>query len=558
MGISPEGIVACLMASRGISPDDMAFRSASLSSLSDPLLLGPGADAAASMLGGCRGKDVAVVGDYDADGISASVIAKRTVAMLGGRCSVFLPSRWVHGYGLNDATVAAILSRFSWRKPDMMLVLDCGSSSEKHVAALRSAGVGRIAVIDHHIIDPATATRSADAHVNWRASGHATQLCAAGETMQVCRLSLSRAGLPWEWMLPFAALATVGDAVGVTGDNRVIVRNGADYNRMTDSGSLGLSFLAMKRCRGGVSQKALAFYVVPRINAAGRMDSPDLALEFLLEDDSERAARLLSSIEAVNDERKAVQDRIIRAGVGLVGRDGGQPSFVFLHDPSWNIGVVGISCSQMVERYGVPAMMFGTHGGKVKGSGRSIPGMNIKAILDECGGEVFERWGGHEMACGAVVRGGMFAEARSRFEAAVVRAGGGVAKVHDPEYDFDIPPRAVTRELGNALLETMYPYCQSSNPEPVFRVPGAEVRDVVLSKRGVWRHMEILASKDGERIPIRMATFVRSGIEDDVTELKEGDVADLYFSYPQVAHSEFGFGDDEYALELVDAVRIAT
>lgn len=549
-----EEVIASLMQARGFNPQDQSFRSSSLSSLSSPLALGKGVEDAASILLGCRGKDVVVVGDYDADGIMASVIMKRTVLSLGGRCTVFLPSRWVHGYGLNDKTVSDLVSRFTWHKPDILFTVDCGSSSEDQLSILRSYGIQKIAVIDHHIMS-GKALQSADAHVNWRLSDNSTQFCAAGEVMQVCRLALMRAGLPWEWAIPFAAVATVGDVVGISGDNRIIVKNGANYSKMIEAGSPGLSSLVTKQCSGGVSQKSLSFYVVPRINAAGRMSSPDLALEFMLEDDSERAAQLLSHIESANDERKTEQDRILKDGIKMLGKDA-KPSFVFLHDPSWNIGVVGITCSQMVERYGVPAMMFGTYGGKVRGSGRSVPGVNIKAILDQCGNEVFEKWGGHELACGATVRGGMFSEARSRFEESVMKAGGGVFPVHIPEYDLDVEPKHITRELGNALFENLYPYCETMNPEPVFRLSGATVKSLMVSNFKKWSKVNLWASKNGDKVPIQMSSFVRNGIDEPLLNIREGDIVDLYFSYPQTIYSDFGFDDDYYSLELIEVVKV--
>ena len=555
-GVSPESIISGLMVSRGIDPSDSFFRSAPLSGLSDPLTLGSGADIVANMLLDCRGKNITVIGDYDADGISSSVILKRTVVALGGRCTVFLPSRWKHGYGLNDKTMADLMARFAWKKPDMVFVLDCGSSSEEHIAALKAAGIGKIAIIDHHIIARDTMSLSADAHVNWREFGTAQNMCAAGEVFQVCRLALSRAGLDWKWALPFAAMATVGDAVPVSGDNRIIVRNGADYRMMSNSGSPGLTALITNKCKGGVSQKALSFYVVPRINAAGRMDSPDAALEFLLEEDQGCANKLMLSLEYTNNERKVIQDIIFRSGVKTIEERGAQPSCVFLHDATWNIGVVGISCSQMVDRYGVPAMMFGTFGGKIKGSGRSIPGINLKAILDECGDEVFERYGGHEMACGATVRNGMFDEAKKRFSAAIEKLGAGKMIVHIPEYDMDLEPSAVTHDLGNALFEQLYPYCPTSNPEPVFRLQGGTAKSVVLTPYGrIWSKLNIVVSKNGKTVPIMMSTFIKSGMEEAMASIKQGDVADFYFSYPQTSYCDFGFGEEDYALELVDIVK---
>ena len=548
----PKKIVSEMMISRGIDPSDAQFSSSPLSSLSDPSSLGGGASLAADMILGCSGTNSAVIGDYDADGVMSSAIIKRTIEIVGGKCDVFLPSRWKHGYGLNDKTVGSFIKRFSGKMPKQLFVLDCGSSSEKHVVELKQAGIKKVAIIDHHIVDPANESKSADAHVNWRLKGTAKNLCASGEAFQVARMALSRASMDWGWALPFAAAATVGDSVEVSGDNRVLVRNGADYSRMIESSSPGLVSLVSKRCKSGVSQKSLAFYVVPRINAAGRMGDPDVALEFLMEKDPMKAMELMGIIETFNDSRKKVQDEIFRSGIGMIGGPDANPGSVFLHDPGWNIGVCGISCSQMVEKYGVPAMMFGTYEGKIKGSGRSIPGINIKAILDSCGEDVFERYGGHEMACGAIVRGGMFSEAKRRFSEAISK----IAKIQPiaviPRYDADIDPACVTTELGNYLFETLYPSCPNTNPEPIFRISSGKVKSIEINKFKVFSKLDVRVEKDGVEVPIPMSAFLKDGVDDEMLSLQAGSEADFFFSFPQTVHSEFGFGYEDYVLELVD------
>lgn len=197
-------------------------------------------------------------------------------------------------------------------------------------------------------------------------------------------------------------------------------------------------------------------------------------------------------------------------------------------------------------------MMFGSYGDKVRGSGRSIPGVNIKAILDECGEEVFERWGGHEMACGATVRGGMFREAAKRFNNAVAKLGAIKSVQHTMEFDADIPVSSITSDLGDLLLETIYPYCPTSNPEPVFRIQNASVCDVKKSKFKSLTRMSLVVKKDGVTIPYPMSSFIRHGVDDDKLNIAEGYVVDAYFSFPQTTGTAEGFGDSGYNLELVD------
>lgn len=555
LGDTHSQILAGLMSMRGISPFDLEFLSASLDDLSDPKTLGDDVVKAADLMLFCNGKFAAVIGDYDADGIMSSALVKRSIEILGGSCDVFLPSRWKHGYGLNEKTVKDFILQFSDRMPDVLFVVDCGSSSEEYIVELQKSGVGKVVVIDHHIVDSAKQSKSADAHVNWRLSGTSLNLCAAGEVFQVARLAFMKAGLDWMWMLPFAAIATVGDSVPLTLDNRIIIKNGADYYEIQKMGSPGLCALASQRCKDGISQKSLAFYVVPRINAAGRISDPDVALKFILEKNPATALAFMNLIETFNTNRKEIQNDILHEGIEAVGGQDAQPKFVFLHQPNWNVGVCGISCSQMVEKYGVPAMMFGTYNGKIRGSGRSIPGVNIKAVLDMCGSDVFERYGGHEMACGAVVRDGMLEEAKNRFGENLLHIVNGKHEVHVKSYDYDLKPESVVPELGNVLFESLYPYCPDSNPEPIFKISGATVVDIKIAHYQIYSRISLSIGKNGKLVGLPLVTFLKSGVDDDIMAIKNGDVADFYFSFPQKHFSGSEFLNGEYILDLIDVDR---
>ena len=146
----------------------------------------------------------------------------------------------------------------------------------------------------------------------------------------------------------------------------------------------------------------------------------------------------------------------------------------------------------------------------------------------------------------------MFAEARRRFSSELEKLSFGKPVSCGPQYDVDLSPDQATYELGNALFESLYPYCPTSNPEPVFRIPSATVKSVSINQYKVYAKMEVVVEKDGKSSPVTMSTFLRMGIDDAKLSLSKGDVADFYFSFPQTTHFDCGFGEDEYALELVD------
>jgi single-stranded-DNA-specific exonuclease len=285
------------------------------------------------------------------------------------------------------------------------------------------------------------------------------------------------------------------------------------------------------------------------------MGNPQRAFDLITERDVNITMQRMVEVEVANDARKVLQDRIFKQGVEMLGGKDATPPFIFLHNSEWNTGICGISCSEMVEQFGVPAMMFGTYDGKIRGSGRSIPGINIKAVLDGCGDGVFEKYGGHEMACGATIKGGMFGEAKKRFGESLAKLCNGVEVSHSRTYDMDLPINLVVKELGDVLMDIFYPYCQYSNPEPIFKLKDVTVTSSWRDEFKSFVYLSLKVEKDGTKISIPISAFLKEGVDDDVLAIKEGDLIDVYFSFPQEKWFNDDYGNREYRLELVDVVR---
>jgi single-stranded-DNA-specific exonuclease len=393
-------LISRLLSQRGVTADKArAFLDASPAYLSPVSSLHGIRKATTIMLkGSLVGESVAVIGDYDVDGVLSTAMMKSICDDLHMPFRAFLPSRFDHGYGLNNRTVTSFLEQCGSTLPDILVTCDCGTSSEKWVKHLKQAGIGKILVIDHHIVEEQSLSLSADAVVNWRLGG--SEMCAAGHVFFLARaLKEAAAEVNVDALAAYAAVATIADVTPIKGDNRIIVRNG--LKMFQDSTSVGLSMLAAK-CEldhRNISQEDVSFKIAPRINAPGRMSHCNLSYDLVTETDYATAMEKANEIESINMNRRAVQQKIEEDCVGMIG-EGFTGNGILVMDKAWHTGVIGIVAAGIARRYGVPCILMGEMNGEIKGSGRSIPGVNIKAIMDRCC-HMFEGYGGHEAAAGS-------------------------------------------------------------------------------------------------------------------------------------------------------------
>ena len=539
-------VESVLYAQRGIGPDDAGSFSYPVlaADLSNPFSI-EGMSDAASVIGKTVRElgTVAVIGDYDVDGIMASTIVQKMLAEMGCRhCDIFLPSRQHEGYGLNDKTVSSFIKKY--RPPNLLIVVDTGAAYGKQRGDLRKLGVGRIVVLDHHIPGsqghPATAV---DAYVNWRKSGN-DPYCAAGEAYQLARACSTICGFESEWLASFAAVATVADVVPLRGDNRVIVKCGLP--ELWNSRSAGLISLVMNSTySGGFYQNDVAFQVAPRINAAGRIGDPDRALRLMLSSDVTECMALVSELDAVNSERKLVEAKMEKAVRKMAIQEAWQNGIV-CYDPSWIPGVCGLVASTIAEEFGVPCLVFGQHDGKITGSGRSVKGANIKEIMDRCQ-QIFVRYGGHEMACGAQLDPEFLPRCAELFDTACgdyYREKGRLT--HEAFYDFELTPQALTPEFGFRILNLFHPYHDDGNPEPVFKLSNVTLGGIETKESDEWKRTSVTLSACFGKPNFEFSTFSRIDVPGLV-----GRPIDIYFKFPQTENEE-----KITDLELIDAVPV--
>jgi len=431
------------------------------------------------------GARITVHGDYDVDGICATAIMVRALRSLDANVGWFLPSRVDDGYGLSRATV----DRLAARGTALLVTVDCGITALGEVEAARAAGV-EVVITDHH--QPgADGALPACPIVHPAVCGYpCPELCG---TAVAYKLALALGAPTAADDAELVALATVADLVPLRGENRRLVRDGLHALASTAKPGLRALMAVTKADPSALDAGTLGFRLAPRINAAGRMRRPDAALELLLTDDDERAGEIAAELDAVNFERRAVEQRILWDAEAQVAGLGSRSAYV-LAGEDWHPGVIGIVASRIVERHHRPTILVAFDGGLGTGSGRSIPGFDLLEALHACA-PTLERYGGHRAAAGLTMRRELLERLCAGFEAHA-------AEVLSPELLEPVERvDAIVSgaELGLGLAEELQALepCGIGNPAPRLLITGARFADV--RPMGDGRHARFSVASGGVR-----------------------------------------------------------
>ena len=497
-----------------------------------------------------KGK-VAAISDFDADGVISATMLKELCRALNYDCSIFLPSRLIHNYGLSGKSAKAFKEIHQDDPPELVFLLDCGSNNFNEIEDLRQMGVKKVIVIDHHLIDSTKASTNADCFVNWHLSDDKQEMCTCGLLLQFVR------GIRWRTkkvnpvsFLTYAAIGTIADVSPIIGDNRIIVKNGLTGYALNHVPSAGLHSLIGKDAlaKGYLTQEDVIFKIGPRINAVGRIHHPDMAYELLIETDPGAADKLAAHVIGFNEERKDIQKKAEIEAIQIIS-DETHPYGIFVTNKDWHIGVAGIVASRLVDEFHRPTIVVGNYEGVWRGSGRSVIGINVKEILDDCK-EMFVAYGGHEMACGVTLKPEYLENANSLFNAACKRYYDkyNVGTNDTQFFDAAITLDAINNANADLLIEKMAPYCGEMNPEPIFVVRGATITDTDIPsyQKGKYVLLKIKLEKNGKKLDYTFISFQlskRFGYEIN------GKKMDVYFKFPQSP-------DARFELQLVDLGEI--
>lgn len=355
------------------------------------------AKAAAGLLRSAIDADttIGIHGDYDCDGVSSVAVLTRGLRRCGARVVTHIPER-ADGYGLSvDA-----IDRLAGRGAELLIGVDCGITARREIAHARDIGLD-IIVIDHHLPSESEALPDALIVHPTLHAGDDLAMCATAVAAEVMRQLEARSDLTDS--IPhgreeLTAIATISDVMPLTGPNRGAVRRG--LTALATTGLVGLAALMERAGIGSadLSARRLGFGIAPRLNAAGRVQSPAAALELLLTDDDVRARELAQQLEAANAERRAIQEQVrieAEQQVALAGPAAG----LVLHGANWHPGVAGIVAGSVARDHHRPTVILTGSEGGVTGSVRSVPGFDVIEAIAACS-DLLDRWGGHSAAAG--------------------------------------------------------------------------------------------------------------------------------------------------------------
>jgi single-stranded-DNA-specific exonuclease len=375
-----------------------------LSSLSDPFSL-PQMHAAVSRILAAldRRERIVLFGDYDVDGVTSLALLAEMLRAYGGAPELFLPLRMEEGYGLSPESVERCLGQY---RPQLLIAIDCGTSSMKEIADLRNRAVDVI-VLDHH--EPKSALPNCIAIVNPKTTDSGFEyLCSVGIVFKLCHALLKTRPLPefdLKSKLDLVALGTVADIVPLRGENRVLVQRGAIEIAQTPR--IGLKkLMQVAGVRPPILPEDIGYRLGPRLNAAGRLSTAEKSLRLLLTRDDSETTMLAAELDQQNRERQEVEKQILDAAIEKIDNqfDAQRDAVIVVGGRGWHPGVLGIVASRIARRYHRPTLVIGfDENGIGKGSGRSIEGLNLVEALSRCADRL-DKFGGHEMAAGLAVR----------------------------------------------------------------------------------------------------------------------------------------------------------
>jgi single-stranded-DNA-specific exonuclease len=376
-----------------------------LSSLSDPFLL-PQMHAGVSRILAAldRHERIVLFGDYDVDGVTSVALLDEMLRAYGGTPELFLPLRREEGYGLSRESVERCLEQ---HQPQLLIAIDCGTSSVIEIAHLKKRGVDVI-VLDHH--EPKSVLPDCLAIVNPKIDAESPlhYLCSVGIVFKLCHALLKTRPLPGfdlKSKLDLVALGTVADIVSLRGENRVLVQRGALEIARTSRIALR-KLMQVAGVHVPILPEEIGYRLGPRLNAAGRLSTAEKSLRLLLTQDESEAAVLAMELDQQNRARQEVEQQIFNAAIERIDShfDAARDACIVVGARGWHPGVLGIVASRIVRKYHRPTIVIGfDENGIGKGSGRSIEGLNLVEALNRCAGSL-QKYGGHEMAAGLAMR----------------------------------------------------------------------------------------------------------------------------------------------------------
>jgi len=526
--------IARVLVNRGLftAKEIQDFFEPSLAALNNLLEI-PGLHEASVLLAQSLRKDerILIFGDYDADGITGCAILTRFLRRFSDKVFPYVPNRFSEGYGLSENAIQSIISKNI--NPNLVITVDCGIKDFYGIRRLKELGA-KVIVTDHHVPEMGRIPE-ADVVVStwdWESGDLLFPLSGAGIALALICSYTDLVNLsmdPLDDHIGLACIGTVGDVVPLLEENRVIVKYGLEKINKKPCCGLQALLEASGILGRTIGAEEISFILAPRINAAGRIEDPYLALSLFLSRRYEDALRRATYLNSLNSRRQREEERVIRAIFDdPKNQEYLEEEIVVLSGKGWNPGVLGIVASRVSERLNKPVIVLSCNGENALGSGRSIPGFNLVDALSTCS-SLLTRFGGHEMAAGMrlpiqnIVR---FRETLNNLfgtEVGEIRKNSGIV------VDAVVNLRDINFEMLQ-WLQKMKPFGEK-NPNPLFAS-----LNVSIGKSWIWgrssRHLRLLV-RQGKEV---QEAVVINGVESS-SELTSSILADFVF---EVQKDSFG------------------
>ena len=466
-----------------------------------------------------NGEQICIYGDYDADGVTSTVILYNYLSALGAMVDYYIPEREGEGYGMHREALDKICANGT----ELIITVDNGISAFDEVEYANSLGMD-VVITDHH--RPPERIPNAVAVVNPHRKDCPSsfkELAGVGVTFKLlCALEDGESSVVIDQFSDLVAIGTVADIVSLTGENRLIVKQGLRRIASTDNAGLYALLEVCSLADKTITGESVAFIIAPKINAAGRIGSVDEAVRMLLSEDDEEALRLANNITALNTRRRDMEDKINADIADAIAKDPRivNQRLIFASGEGWHAGVVGIAAARLAETYSKPAVLMTIDGdGMAHGSARSNDGFSIVDALAACS-SVLTNYGGHTKAAGFSLK----AENIESFRNMLLE----YARINFPEMpqytveiDKIVDPDELTVEKVRAL-DAMEPFGED-NKRPIFAITQATIDELVPLAQG--KHTRLKLVKDR-----KVFSVLCFGMETQKAPYKSGDVVDVCFT----------------------------
>ncbi len=467
---------------------------------------------------------ICIYGDYDVDGVTSTVMLYLYLCSKGVECEYFIPERISEGYGLSLPVIEKMKG-----KVDLIITVDTGVTAVAEAEYAKSVGIDMV-ITDHHscreILPDAVAVvnpHREDSEYPFR------NLAGVGVVFKLLCALEGNTDRILELYSDIIAVGTVADVMPIIDENRRIT--GIGLKRLAETDNLGL--LALMRRAGivkygkrvkKITSATVGYVLAPRINAAGRIACASRAVELLLTKDNDEADAIAEELCEINKLRQATEQKIYEQAVEMIEERFLDDRFLVLSYDGWHQGVIGVVASKIAERYSRPCILFSLDGDTAKGSGRSIKGFSLMDALSSCGDLLIE-YGGHELAAGLSIDGAnidAFREKLNEYATPILTAS-------DSAVPLDVECVASFSDLTEKGIEELLllePF-GLSNPQPVFVLRNAVLRDIVPLSQGKHVRFRITGYENGKNHSLNAVCF---GVPFDSFAYCEGDICDLVFT----------------------------